>query len=138
MPEPILLKIQTPTLMKFTEVAFTCYPATDIAASRAFYEGVLGLTATMVVPMGDDGEWVEYELGPHTLAIGNAPGWLPSADGPSCGLEAENFDIAIASLKKANVVFKMEPFETPVCHMAMVLDPAGNVIIIHKRKPGHH
>ena len=66
-----------------------------------------------------------------------APGWLPSADGPSCGLETDDFDGAVAKLREANVSFKMEPFETPVCHMAMALDPAGNVIIIHKRKPGH-
>ena len=122
--------------MKFTEVAFTCYPVTDLAASRAFYEGVLGLTPATITPMGDGG-WVEYELGPHTLAIGMAPGWLPSADGPSCGLETDDFDGAVAKLREANVSFKMEPFETPVCHMAMALDPAGNVIIIHKRKPGH-
>ena len=124
--------------MLFTEVAFTCYPVTDLAASRAFYEGVLKLIPTMVTPMGDDGGWVEYELGPHTLCIGKAPGWSPSADGPSCALEAEDFDVAIAGLKSAGVSFRMEPFETPVCHMAMVLDPARNVIIIHKRKPGHH
>ena len=124
--------------MQFTEVSFTCYPATNLAASRAFYEGVLNLAPTLVTPMGDDGGWVEYELGPHTLAIGKAPGWLPSADGPSCGLEAEDFDATIESLKSADAPFKMEPFETPVCRMAMVLDPAGNVLIIHKRKEGHH
>ena len=123
--------------MIFTEVAFTCYPATDFTASRAFYEDILGLVPTMVTPMGDDGGWVEYELGPHTLAVGKAPGWLPSADGPSCGLEAVDFDIIISTLRAAEVPFKMEPFETPVCHMAMVLDPAGNVVIIHKRKPEH-
>ncbi|MGJ8696783.1 MAG: VOC family protein [Verrucomicrobiaceae bacterium] len=123
--------------MKVTEVAFTCYPASDLAASRAFYEGLLGLTPAMETPMGEDGGWVEYELGPHTLAIGKAPGWEASADGPSCGLEVEDFEAAIAVLKEAEVSFKMEPFETPVCHMAMALDPAGNVIIIHKRKPGH-
>lgn len=124
--------------MFFTEVAFTCYPVTDLPAARAFYEGLLQLVPTMVTPMGEDGGWVEYELGPHTLAIGKAPGWLPSADGPSCGLEAVDFDATIASLKAAGVTFKMEPFETPVCHMAMVYDPAGNILIIHKRKPGHH
>jgi predicted enzyme related to lactoylglutathione lyase len=124
--------------MKFTEVAFTCYPATDLAASRAFYENILGLTPTMVTAHGDDGGWIEYELGPHTFSIGKAPGWLPSADGPSCGLETEDFETTIAALKEAGVNFKMEPFETPVCHMAMVLDPAGNVLIIHKLKPGHH
>jgi hypothetical protein len=32
----------------------------------------------------------------------------------------------VASLKQAGVKFFMEPFDTPVCRMAMVLDPAGN------------
>lgn len=124
--------------MKFSEVSFTCYPVTDLAESRLFYEGILGLTPAMNVDCNDDhGGWVEYELGPHTLAIGSAPGWEPSADGPSCGLEADDFDATIASLKEAEVSFKMEPFETPVCHMAMIFDPSGNVLIIHKRKPGH-
>ena len=68
-----------------------------------------------------------------------ATGWLPSADGPSCGLEAMDFNVINATLKDADVPFKMEPFETPVCHMAvaMVMDPAGNVVIIHKRNPGN-
>ncbi len=124
--------------MKFTEVAFTCYPVTDLAQSRAFYEDLLGLKVASVTPMDDGGGWVEYELGPHTFAIGESPGWLPSADGPSCGLETEDFEGAVAKLKEAGVTFKMEPFETPGCHMAMALDPSGNVIIIHSRKPGHH
>lgn len=125
--------------MNFSEVAFTCYPAVDLAASRAFYEGILGLKPSMDTPVDHDGGgWVEYEIGPHTFSIGKAPGWLPSPDGPSCGLETDDFEATIAALKEAGVGFKMEPFETPVCHMAMVLDPAGNVLIIHKRKPGHH
>jgi predicted enzyme related to lactoylglutathione lyase len=48
-----------------------------------------------------------------------------------------DFDATIAALKGAGAKFKMEPFETPVCHMAMVFDPAGNIVIVHKRKPGH-
>jgi len=124
--------------MPFTEVAFTCYPATDLAASRAFYEQTLGLVPTTVTPHGEEGGWVEYEIGAHTLSIGQAPGMLPSPDGPSCGLEAVDFDATIDQLRAAGTPFRMEPFETPVCRMAMVLDPAGNVLIIHKRKPGHH
>lgn len=123
--------------MLFTEIAFTCYPATDLAASRAFYEGPLGLVPTMVTPCGEDGGWVEYEIGSHTFSIGKAPEILPSPNGPSCGLEAVDFDATVAALREAGVTFRMEPFETPVCRMAMVLDPAGNVLIIHKRKPGH-
>lgn len=123
--------------MKFLEVAFTAYPATNLAESRAFYEGVLGLTASDVFLEGEDCGWVEYEIGAHVLAIGKTDGMKPSPDGPSCGLECEDFDETISELRAAGVTFSMEPFETPVCQMAMVLDPAGNVLIIHKRKPGH-
>jgi predicted enzyme related to lactoylglutathione lyase len=123
--------------MLFTEIAFTCFPATDLAVSRAFYENILQLQPATVTPMGENGGWVEYELGPHTLCIGQTPDWLPSADGPSCGLECIDFSATIATLKAAGTTFKMEPFETPVCHMAMIFDPAGNVLLIHKRKPGH-
>lgn len=123
--------------MKFSEVAFTTYPATDLAASRKFYEEVLGLVPAMVIPMGDDGGWVEYELGTHTFGIGKSPGWSPNPDGPCAALETEDFEEVVATLKAADVKFRMEPFETPVCHMAMIFDPAGNTLIIHRRKPGH-
>lgn len=124
--------------MSFLEVAFTSYPANNLAESRAFYEGVLGLKPATIFPMGSDGGWVEYELGSHTFGIGKSPGWNPNPDGPACALEAAEFEPVIAALRQAGAKFKMEPFETPVCHMAMVSDPAGNTLIIHKRKPGHH
>jgi predicted enzyme related to lactoylglutathione lyase len=123
--------------MNVTEIAFSCYPVTDVAKARVFYEGVLGLTLTMDTGDGENGHWLEYDIGGATLAIGSAPGWKPSPDGCSVGLEVEDFDAGVASLQSAQVPFKIEPFETPVCYMAMVLDPDGNVIIIHKRKPGH-
>lgn len=124
--------------MNITEIAFTCYPATDLAASRAFYEDLIGLKPTHVHPMGKDGGWVEYEIGPHCFSIGKTDGWQPNPQGPSCGLEVEDFDKTVEELRAANVTITMGPMETPVCNMLMVLDPAGNTLIIHKRKPGHH
>ena len=123
--------------MKITEIAFSCYPVTDIVRARAFYEGILGLTLSMDTGESEKGHWIEYQIGAGTLAIGAAPGWKPSSDGCSVGLEVEDFEAAIASLKAAAVSFKMPAIETPVCQMAMVYDPDGNVIVIHQRKPGH-
>ncbi len=120
--------------MTVNEIAFSCYPVTDVARAKAFYEGILGLTCTMDHAM-ESGHWVEYDIGHGTLSIGKAPGWSPTSDGCSVGLEVEDFDSAISELQAAGVPFKMDAFETPVCHMAMVNDPDGNVIIIHKRKP---
>ena len=33
-------------MLQVTEIAFTCYPVTDMARARNFYEGVLGLKPT--------------------------------------------------------------------------------------------
>jgi predicted enzyme related to lactoylglutathione lyase len=47
----------------------------------------------------------------------------------------ENFDGAIKYLKERGVHFATGPFESPCCHMAVVHDPDGNQIVIHKLKP---
>lgn len=122
-------------MLKVNEIAFSCYAVTDFTRARAFYEGVLGLKATSQYGEPGGNQWAEYEIGSGALAIGCAPGMFkPSPDGCSVALEVENFDDAIAALKKNNVTFRMEPIETPVCRMAMVFDPDGNTLCIHKRK----
>lgn len=119
--------------MKINEIAFTCYPVTDLKRARAFYEGVLRLQPTKV--FGDENSaWIEYDIGPGTLAIGNgAPEWKPNRGGGCIGFEVENFGEAIEALKAAGVSLK-DNFDTPVCNMAIIQDPDGNSLIIHKRK----
>ncbi len=119
-------------MLKVTELAFCCYAVTDMPRARAFYEGVLGLKPTSVSDT-EHGKWVEYEFGPYALAIGSAPGFKPSPDGCSAALEVESFDDAIAHLRAKSVKFRMGPMPTPVCRMAMIFDPDGNSICIHKR-----
>ena len=118
--------------MKIKAIGFVAIPVTDVQRARKFYENVLGLT-----PSGEfmEGQWVEYAIGDDTLAIANVGDhWKPSDQGTGAALEMEDFESAIAELKKANVRFAAEPFETPVCHMAVVQDPDGNKLIIHKLK----
>ena len=82
------------------------------------------------------GNWVEYSLGNNTLAIASVgPEWLPSDQGTGAALEVENFDDAIKWLKDRNVTFSTEAFESPCCRMAIIMDPDGNQIVIHKLKP---
>jgi len=126
-------------MLKVTEIAFTCYPVADMARARSFYEGVLGLKPTMAHGEPGGMQWTEYDIASGTLSLGaGAPDWKPGSDGCSVGLEVEDFDTAIAQLKANNVKFKMEPFPTPVCQMAFIYDTEGNLICIHKRKPGHN
>ena len=118
--------------MKILELAFTACPVTDFQKSRAFYEGILGL-----VPSEEpepEPKWIEYEIGPHTFALGKFPDWNPSSEGVTVGFEVDDFDKTIAHLREHGVEFQDEPFDTPVCHMALVFDPDKNLLIIHKRK----
>jgi predicted enzyme related to lactoylglutathione lyase len=120
--------------MKITEIAFTCYPVTDMARARSFYEDLLGLTPTMVHESEDGSTaWTEYEIGSGAFSLGKWGEWKPTAEGASVAFEVDDFDAAIAMLKEAGVPFKMEPFPTPVCRMAFVLDPDGSAVCIHKR-----
>ena len=73
-------------MITYKEIAFTAYPVTDMARSRTFYEGVLGLTPNAPVK-SEDQPFVEYDIGPGTLAIGCSPLWKPSQDGASAALE---------------------------------------------------
>jgi predicted enzyme related to lactoylglutathione lyase len=118
--------------MKVKEIGFVGVPVTDVARAREFCEKVLG-----VEPSGEfmGGQWIEYAIGEDTLSIANvSTDWRPSDQGTSAALEVEDFDTAIADLKGAKVPFAAEPFESPVCHMAVVQDPDGNKLIIHKLK----
>jgi len=46
----------------------------------------------------------------------------------------DDFEGAIKDLKAAGAKFDTENVESPVCRMAVVQDPDGNKIIIHKLK----
>jgi predicted enzyme related to lactoylglutathione lyase len=122
-------------MIKATEIAFTCYPVTDMARARKFYEDVLGLKVTVSYGAPGAMEWTEFDIGSGTLALGcGAPDWRPREDGCALALEVEDFDQAIAHLRKHNVKFKVEPLPTPVCNMAFIYDSEGNLVCIHKRK----
>jgi predicted enzyme related to lactoylglutathione lyase len=121
--------------MKIIEASFFAYPVTDMARARKFYEDILGLKHTgepTTVP------WIEYDLGNTTLGLGAyGEGWKPSKDGAMLALEVDDFEKSVAELKQAGVPVSFDPMETPICHFAIIRDPDGNAVMIHKRKPGN-
>lgn len=120
-------------MIKVRALAFVGIPVTDIKRARGFYEGVLGLGVAEEM-MG--GQWVEYDLGNNTLAIANVgPQWIPSDQGTGAALEVDDFEGAVKWLKDQGVPFVVEAYESPCCRMAIIQDPDGNNIVIHKLKP---
>jgi predicted enzyme related to lactoylglutathione lyase len=119
--------------MKIQEIGFVAIPVTDMRRARSFYEDVLGLQVSDEM-IG--GKWIEYTVGDNTLAIANiGEQWTPSDQGTGAAFEVEDFDDAVKHLKDQQVRFAADPFETPCCYMAVVQDPDGNKLIIHKLKP---
>jgi predicted enzyme related to lactoylglutathione lyase len=115
------------------KVAFTMYPVSDMPRARAFYEETLGLGPSS---SGAQIPWVEFDLpGGGCLAITNVTAGEPGAGtGGTIAFEVDDLAATVADLKAKGVAFAAEGIESPVCHMAIVKDPDGNAIILHKLK----
>jgi predicted enzyme related to lactoylglutathione lyase len=118
-------------MIRYKEIAFTAYAVTNMPKARRFYEGVLGLKPARIFSKN----FVEYDIGPGTLAVGCAPGqWQPSKKGTSAALEVADFEAAVDHLKKKKIKPAIGPMENPSCWMVGVRDPDGNLIVLHHRK----
>ncbi len=115
------------------KVAFTMYPVRDMPRARAFYEDTLGLPPSKY---GENSPWVEFDLpGGGCLAITTVTPNEPSASaGGTIAFEVEDLPALVAELKAKGVAFAAEGIESPVCRMAIIKDPDGIAIILHKLK----
>jgi catechol 2,3-dioxygenase-like lactoylglutathione lyase family enzyme len=112
-------------------IAFVTYAVSDLKAARHFYEDILGLKLTHQA----GGEWFEYDVGDATFAISEADAEHPApVRGAVLAFEVSDLDAEVARLRKRGVRFRREITETAVCRFAIVLDPDGSEVILHKRK----
>ena len=112
--------------MKIKEIGFVGIPVTDMAKARAFYENILGLKPD---PEMTGERWTEYPVGTGVIVGGD---WQPSDRGTAAALEVESLEGAIARFKEHKI--RYDEVESPVCRMAIIQDPDGNKLIIHKLK----
>jgi predicted enzyme related to lactoylglutathione lyase len=114
-----------------TAIAFFVYTVSDMPRARRFYEEILDLK----VEMNWSDKWVEYDIAGQTFAV-TLPGMnsKPGAKGGMIAFEVDDLDKTLAQLKAKNVKFALDVYDSPVCRMAIVEDPDGNELIIHRRK----
>ncbi len=125
--------------MKIRGFAFVGHPVTSLKRAREFYETVLRLPEPEVIdpprgPDGDDG-FIEYAVGPHdTLAVTTTwfQGKPPAVLSAGLSVEVEDFEAAVAHIESCGVSFELGPFESARCSIAVIKDPDGNQIGIHK------
>jgi predicted enzyme related to lactoylglutathione lyase len=120
--------------MKINEVAFIGYPVTDVQRAREFYEGLLGLQASMAHQFPETGKWwIEYEIGGVALAISDY--WPPTGQsGPTLAFEVDDLDAWKKKLTGEEVKLVFDTMDTPVCRFFCIKDPDGNDLMIHQRK----
>ena len=115
-----------------TGTDFITVPTKDIAASEAFYGGLLGLRFGK---RWGEMPGVEYETGNLTLAL-----WEPTAfgqefhrSGGAIALRVDDVHTMRERLEAEGIVFHGETIDSGVCFMASFADPDGNPLILHHR-----
>jgi len=117
--------------MKINEIAFTVLPVKDVKRAREFYGQTFGLRETA----NWEDKWIEFDIGPGTLAITDGfPQLTPGANGAMVALELEDLGAAVRELEAKGVKLAAGPFDTPVCVSGTVVDPDGNEVMLHQRK----
>jgi predicted enzyme related to lactoylglutathione lyase len=111
-------------------IAFFAYPVTDMVRARRFYEELLLLK----LETNFHDQWIEYDIGGGTFAITSADiNHQPGAPGGLVAFEVDDLDAEVQRLKALHVLFVRDIMATPVCRMAVIADPDGNHITLHKR-----
>jgi catechol 2,3-dioxygenase-like lactoylglutathione lyase family enzyme len=103
----------------------------DVAAARAFYVGVLGLTERDDRPdFGFGGAWLQAgEQQVHLIEA--AP---PANVGQHFALLVDDLAAAITELRQAGIeVSDASPVATSL--QAFLVDPAGNAVELHQLRP---
>jgi predicted enzyme related to lactoylglutathione lyase len=115
-----------------TGVDFLSVATRDIEAATAFYGGTLGLECTATYSHAPG---AEFETGNLTLQVidSAAHGLEFQARTHPVALHVADVAAARAELESRGVRFLGETIDTGVCHMAVLADPDGNVLMLHHR-----
>jgi catechol 2,3-dioxygenase-like lactoylglutathione lyase family enzyme len=113
--------------MQVEQVDFVSVPTRDVERAVAWYHDALGLPVSAVTPG-------EVEAPNVTLSF-----WNPERDGEPFQANTAGFALRVADVAAAVDEARAAGAEvigvedTGVCHMGIVKDPDGNVLILHRR-----
>ena len=117
------------------DIAFTAYPAQNVAALRDFYAASLGLRFTG--PFAEDGElkYDEAQVGSGWFAVMTAE-WAEIAPSGGLAFEVDDIEATVADLRSKGIEVG-NVYNTPVCRLSSFNDPEGNKVTLHQTTVAH-
>jgi predicted enzyme related to lactoylglutathione lyase len=114
------------------EIAFTAYPAKDVAALRKWYEDNLGLRFAGAYEQDGVEKYNEAKIGDGYFSVMTHE-WIERDPGSASGVvfEVDNIDDSVADLRSKGIDVD-DPYATPVCKIASFEDPEGNKVSLHQ------
>ena len=119
--------------MKIRGTDFVMYQVSDLARAASFYRDVLGLPQEVFSP---EWHWAEFNCGNITLALKGGEKSPTGGTGARLALADGDIQAAHEELKKNGARIVREPQDYSGCWAMEILDPDGNVVILHKRADG--
>ena len=119
--------------MKIRGIDFVMFEVSDLAAAAHFYRDVLGLPQEIY---NEEYRWAEFDCGNITLALKGAATVVEGGTGVRLALAVDDVEAAHAELQRKGARVVSGPQDHGVCQAVEVLDPDGNVIILHHRADG--
>lgn len=117
------------------EIAFTAYPAKDVAKLRDFYRDTLGLKFSGEFAEQGVVKYDEAPVGSGTFAVLTEE-WAGRPPGSACSVvfEVEDIERARNDLRAKGLEVE-EIYDTPVCRLTSFEDAEGNKVSLHQAKP---
>jgi predicted enzyme related to lactoylglutathione lyase len=119
--------------MKIRGTDFVLYPVRHLAAAAAFYRHALGLKLQV---FNEQSGWAEFDCGNVTLALRTGEVPPPGGQGARLALAVSDLDAAHAELREWGARIVNPPQEHGICRHFEVLDPDGNIVLLHQRADG--
>lgn len=114
------------------EIAFTVYPAKDVAGLRKWYEDKLDLKFSG--PYEEEGveKYNEAKIGDGYFSVMTNE-WAERSPGSASGIvfEVDDIDKSITDLRGRGVEVD-DAYETPVCKITSFVDGEGNRVSFHQ------
>ena len=119
--------------MQIRGVDLVMFLVSDLARAVAFYRDVLGLRCEVE---SAEGQWAEFDCGNVTLSLKGSGLAAGAKGGGRLALAVDDVAKAHEELLRRGVRMEGPPVDFGVCRALQVLDPDGNVVILHQRADG--